>query len=564
MQHELSFPDGPRSDLDDTLARLVRDAQQVLETQGRLRSLLKATRVVAGELELAEVLQRIIEAAVELVGARYGAIGVIAPDGTLEQFIHVGMPSDTVSRIGHLPEGHGLLGALIDEQEPIRLDRLADDPRSVGFPAGHPPMESFLGVPVRVGDEVYGNLYLSESSAGAFSAEDQELLVALAATAGGAIDHARLFDETRRRQRWAAALADATAALLSEEVREPREVVAERVLAVADADLVCVVGGATGNRRSVDVARGPLAGDLEGWVFDPSASAAGRAEESAQPVRADADGPFATGSETIIGPTMAVPLETTDGQVGVLVISRSPGRPRFGDADLGAAVEFVGQVSVALRLAAGRVDRERLATLEDRSRIARDLHDHVIQRLFGAGLSLQALARSVPDEASRTKLTEQVDALDAAITEIRTAIFAMTSARDARQPSLRHRVIDLVGQMSDLFSEAPRVTFSGAVDLMVTAELADDISAVIREGLSNVARHASAHEVSVAVSLAGGVVSVEILDDGVGIDKAIGRSSGTINLARRAVAWKGAFVVAPRQPRGTRLGWSARVDEKEQ
>ncbi len=560
----LSFPDGPRSELDDTLARLVRDAQSVLKTQGRLRSLVKATRVVAGELELADVLKRIIEAAVELVGARYGAIGVIAPDGSLEQFIHVGMPEDAVSRIGHLPEGHGLLGALIDEQEPIRLDRLADDPRSVGFPAEHPPMDSFLGVPVRVRDEVYGNLYLSESRAGVFSAEDQELLVSLAATAGGAIDHARLYDETRRRQRWAAALAEVTAALLSDDDRDARAVVAEGVLAVAEADLVCLVSATTGSTRRVDIARGPLAGDLEGWVFDPSASAVGRAGESGQPVRADNDGPFAAESEVRVGPTMAVPLDTVDG-TGVLVIARAPGGVRFSDADLGAAAEFVGQASVALRLAAGRSDRERLATLEDRSRIARDLHDHVIQRLFGAGLSLQALASSVPDEASRAKLTDQVDALDAAIAEIRTAIFAMTSARETDRPSLRHRVIDLVGEMADLFPDAPSVSFSGAVDLMVPADLADDISAVIREGLSNVARHASAREVTVSVALAAGAVTVEIVDDGVGIDPSrAGRSSGTTNLASRAIAWNGKFVVEPGPTSGTRLTWSARLNEEEQ
>ncbi len=565
VKGDLSFPDGPRSQLDATLAQLVRDAEQVLATQGRLRSLLKATRVVAGEIELAEVLKRIIEAAVELVGAQYGAIGVIGSDGTLEQFIHVGMSDEVVSRIGHLPEGHGLLGALIDEQEPIRLDRLSDDPRSVGFPEGHPLMQSFLGVPVRVGEEVYGNLYLSEDVSGVFSVEDQELLVALAATAGGAIDHARLYDETRRRQRWAAALAEVTAELLSEEVRDARGVVADRMLSVAAADLVCFVGVAEGTDLRVDVARGVLAEDLEGWVFDPAGSTAGRAAESAQPVRTDGDGPFAGGCHVRVGPTMAVPMATADGFASVLVVSRSPGGARFTDADLRAAVEFAGQVGVALRLAAGRADRERLATFEDRARIARDLHDHVIQRLFGAGLSLQSLAGALPDEASRTKLTEQVDALDAAIAEIRTAIFAMTSARGSQQPSLRHRVIDLVAEMGDLFDMPPTLSFAGAVDLMIPAELADDIAAVVREGLTNVARHANAHEVGVTVALADGTVTVMIVDDGVGFDPARStRASGTTNLAHRAEAWQGEFSLTAGQSRGTRLAWSGTIGDEAQ
>lgn len=558
--NELSFPDQPRSELDRTISQLVENAQHVLDTQDRLRSLLKATRVVAGELELAEVLKRIIEAAVELVGARYGAIGVIAPDGTLEQFIHVGMPDDLVAHIGHLPEGHGLLGALIDEQEPIRLEHLADDPRSSGFPKHHPAMDSFLGVPVRVRDEVYGNLYLSESRSGSFSEEDQELLIALAATAGGAIDHARLFDATRRSQRWAAALAEVTTALLSDDAEDSLGIVAERVAALAEADLVCFLAPTVDGMLRVDLARGPLAPGVEGLQFEVAGTVAGRAQESGQPVLADAEAALALGSGVRLGPTMAIPLITSDGPSGVLTVSREPGQPRFTDADLGTAADFARQASVALRLASGRSDRARLATLEDRNRIARDLHDHVIQRLFGAGLSLQAVARSVGDEASRARLLEQVDTLDSAIAEIRTAIFTMTSQQNADQPTLRHRVIDLITESSGMFAQPPTVSFAGAVDLMVPVPLAEDVAAVVREGLTNVARHASAQAVSVSVGFAGGTVTVEIVDDGVGVPAQVGRASGTANLARRADAWGGAFALEPGSPTGTVLRWTAHVE----
>ena len=198
--HSFTFPDDSRADLDRALDDLMTSAKDVLNTQGRLQALLKANQAVIENIELPVVLRRIVEAAVELVGAQYGALGVVSPDGSLEQFINVGMAPEIIEIIGHLPEGHGLLGALIADPHPIRIPKLSADERSVGFPAGHPSMDSFLGVPIRVRDEVYGNLYLSNQSSGEFSDQDEQLVTALAATAGIAIENARLFDETRRRQ----------------------------------------------------------------------------------------------------------------------------------------------------------------------------------------------------------------------------------------------------------------------------------------------------------------------------------------------------------------------------
>ena len=559
----LTFPDGPRSELDMSLARLVESAQHVLATQSRLRNLLKANRSVAGEIELAVVLRTIVEAAVDLVGAKYGAVGVIGPDGGLEQFIHVGMPDDLVARIGHLPEGHGLLGALIEEQEPIRLPRIDADPRSSGFPAGHPPMTTFLGVPIRVRDETYGNLYLAEREGGPFSAEDEELLVALAATAGAAVDHARLFDESKRRQRWTVASAEVTAALLSDDSEESLAVLADRVALLADADLVCVVLPLPHSRLRVDTARGEGADALVGLVFDSAGTLAGRADESGHPHLTDlgvADDPLAS------GPTMALPItiagSTAGERGGVLTVSRTAGRPRFATTDLDMAADFAAQASVALRLAAARDDRQKLAVLEDRSRIARDLHDNVIQRLFGAGLSLQALAGQA-DERLRAKIAEQVDALDAAIADIRTAIFTMTSQSDTDQPTLRHRVIDLLGELSEAFRDAPRLAFAGPVDLMVPPAVADDVVAVVREGLANVARHAHAEHTWVLVAVLDEHVVVEIEDDGRGIAPESTRSSGTANLATRAETRGGTLELVPRHPRGTVLRWRVPLEESE-
>ena len=180
---ELTFPDLPRLELDQLLGQLVERAQEVMATQGRLRGLLRANQIVTSDLSLPVVLRRIVEAARELVGARYAALGVLAPEGGLAEFVHVGMADGAGGADRAPPQGKGLLGALIEDPRPIRLTRIADDPRSCGLPADHPPMTSFLGVPIRVRDEVFGNLYLRGERRGGFTAEDEELITALAATA---------------------------------------------------------------------------------------------------------------------------------------------------------------------------------------------------------------------------------------------------------------------------------------------------------------------------------------------------------------------------------------------
>jgi len=558
----LAFPDAPRGRLDRVISELVGSAQEVLATQGRLRSLLQASRLVTSELELPNVLRQIVVAALELVGARYGAVGVIAPDGSLAEFIHVGMPEETARAIGHLPEGHGLLGALIDDQEPIRLEHLHDDPRSSGFPDHHPPMESFLGVPIRVRGEVYGNLYLSERIDGSFTAEDEELLVALAGTAGAAIYHARLFDESQRRQRWSAASAEVTSALLSDNSEDSLGIIADQVARLADADLVCVVLPGSDADMTVVEAHGELASVYKGATFQAAGTLAAQARESGQPVLSHTELTSRVRPDIALGPTMAIPFTSSDGPAGVLTVSRMPGRAAFTTGDLEMAADFAGQASVALRLAASRADRARLAVLEDRGRIARDLHDHVIQRLFGAGLSLQAVAGSMTDASARARIAQQVDALDLAIAEIRTAIFTLNTTPDSEAPMLRHRVVDVLADMADLFDESPRVSFAGAVDLMVDRALADDVIAVVREGLTNVARHAGATQTSVTVGVAGDRVTVRIEDDGRGI-QSTSRSSGTANLEERARARNGTLAFHNAEPSGTVLIWDVPTNSRE-
>ncbi len=552
----LTFPDQPRGELDRALSELVERAGDVLATQGRLRALLKANQAVVEHLELPIVLERIVEAAVELVGAKYGALGVISPQGGLEQFINVGMSPSEIMAIGHLPEGHGLLGALIDDPRPIRLRHLSEDPRSAGFPAAHPTMDSFLGVPVWVREEVFGNLYLSNQSSGQFSPEDEQLVTALAATAGYAIDNARLFAETQRRQAWSAASAEITAALLSTEQSDSLSLLAGRVLLLAEADVVWVVLPTDDPvRLLVGTARGVDGETMEGKFIALTDSIAGSVLEGKQP-RLVNDG---TGSEIVLsgnrrlGPSMAVPLIAAGNAEGVLLVARLHGGSRFSPADLEMAADFAGQASVALELGKARAGHQRMLLLEDRGRIARDLHDHVIQQLFGTGLELQSVAGALSPSPEAERILGAVTNLDVAITQIRTAIFALSSGRRDRRDTVRHWIIDLANELAPALARTPNVGFSGPVDLVVTGELASDVVAVTREALTNAAKHAAAEHTSVALTAADGFVVLEIVDDGSGTS-GDSRRSGLANLEERAVRRGGTFSFDS-GPHGTKLRW---------
>jgi signal transduction histidine kinase len=554
--HSFTFPDEPRGELDLALDNLVARARDVLKIQGRLRSLLKANQAIIEHLDLPVVLERIVTAAVELVGARYGALGVVAEDGTLEQFINVGMTPEEVAVIGHLPEGHGLLGAVIENPHPIRLENLSDDPRSVGFPTGHPPMGAFLGVPVRVRDEVYGNLYLSNRDSTPFSAEDEQLVVALAATAGVAIENARLFAETRRRQAWSAASAEFTSNLLAPENGSAIGSLADRILELSDADLVWIMlQGDDPSELVIDTARGLDAVAMQDFAVAVDGSLALAVLESGQPSRVD-DGVevrLALSDGRSLGPAMAVPITTAGLVQGVLLVSRMPGGRRFTPSDLEMAADFADQASVAMELEAARADRQRMVVFEDRGRIARDLHDHVIQQLFGTGLELQSIAGSLPMGPESDRILQSVTNLDASISQIRTIIFALSAHSEDVRVTVRHSIIDLANELASALDSTPTVTFSGPVDLIVTGDLADDVLAVAREALVNIVKHAEATRASVVLSVRGGAVHLEIADDGRGLT-GTSRRSGVANLEERAVRRGGTFALES-DSAGTRLIW---------
>jgi GAF domain-containing protein len=376
----ITFPDAPRGELDRALNDLVDRAREVMNTQGRLRALVRANHAVVSHLDLPTVLRAVVDSAVELVGAQYGAVGVLAEQGGLEQFIHIGMTPREVEEIGHLPEGHGLLGALIDDPRPIRLNRISDDSRSAGFPEGHPAMETFLGVPIRVRDAVYGNLYLTNHQGeGGFTPEDEELVTALAATAGFAIDNARLFAETEARQSWGSAGAEITATLLSGEPGDALLELVEHVESLSRSDVVCVViPDDQLSTVTVAVARGGHAESVEGTVRPLVNDHLRSAIESGRPVRVEVVDDAVDTSEWHPGPALIVPLRAGDSRA-VLIALRGHDATPYTEFELERTADIAGQASIAMELAAARADRQRVLLLEDRTRIARDLHDRVIR-----------------------------------------------------------------------------------------------------------------------------------------------------------------------------------------
>ena len=534
------------------------DRLQDLATQGRLRALLRANEAIIGHLDLPVVLERIVGVAVNLVGAQYGALGVLSPDGGLEQLINVGMTPQQVKRIGNLPQGHGLLGALIDDPHPIRLSRLAEDPRSVGFPPHHPSMASFLGVPIRVRDEVYGNLYLSNQSSGEFSEDDEQLVVALAATAGIAIENARLFAETLRRQAWAAASAEITAALVSTDEGNSLNILTARMLTLADADVVWVLQPTNDpGQMIVTTARGIDEEHIEGTTMDAGGSIVGSVIEAGQPRQVDDGAGLQSlpGNRQHLGAVMAVPL-AAPGR-GVLLVARLAGRPRFARGDLEMAANFAGQASVAMEISAARAARQKVALLEDRGRIARDLHDHVIQQLFATGLELQNIAGQTQGDIAE-RISASVTSLDGSISQIRTVIFALSTSTREGNPAVRHAVIDLANEFADCLPKTPTVSFSGPVDLMITNDLADDVLAVTREALANVVKHAEAQHASIDLTVQYGWATLAITDDGHGIEGST-RRSGLVNLENRALDRGGSFMIDS-DHHGTRLRWSVPIE----
>ncbi|MFD8239985.1 GAF domain-containing protein [Streptomyces albidoflavus] len=539
----------------------------------RIPQLLAAMRSVGSGTELHQTLDKLCETAAELGGARYAAIGVVAEDGQgLSDFVHHGVDGATARAIGHLPDGHrGLLGALIHDPRPLRLADLATDPRSCGFPPHHPPMRSFLGVPIRVGEEIFGNLYLAEKEGGAdFTEEDLQILRVLATEAGIAIGNARLHEASKQCERWIDGSVAVTTSLLSgSDADEALTVVAEQARHLADARAGFVLlpteeGGmevvAASSRE--DAPRGAM-----GLVV-PADSALVRELLAGRPVLVDdaaGDPRVRTEVGAGFGPSMMLPLVSDDRVLGALVTPRSVGARHFTETERTLATQFATQAALALRMAEAQRDRERLAVLEDRDRIARDLHDLVIQRLFATGMMLETAQRRSDAPAVREKLGKAVDELDVTIQEIRTAIFALQQGPADAPTGLRTRVLREINLAAVPLGFTPAHRFLGPVDTLVGETTGKNLVAALREALSNAFRHSGAGRIEVVVeagrALPDGTpgVRLTVADDGVGIAPG-GRRSGLRNLRRRAESLGGSSWYGPgigEGGGGTSVVWEA-------
>jgi two-component system, NarL family, sensor histidine kinase DevS len=532
--------------------------EQIIEERDRVDGLVEAMLAVTSGLDLDSTLRTIVHTAIELVDARYGALGVRGHDHELVEFIYEGIDEATRHRIGDLPQGRGVLGVLIDEPTPIRLLDIHDHPSSVGFPANHPPMSTFLGVPVRIRDEVYGNLYLTEKAGGQpFNDDDEVLAQALASAAGIAIDNARLYEQARTRQSWMQATRDIATELLSG--IDPGQVfhlVADATLTLTGADVTLVAVPAdhddpeVGELVVVETAGTAHLADGCAPIPVPD-STVGEVFHSRKPYR----GWHADMRDDVLvdaGPVMVVPLRTTDTVAGVVVAARRPGGAPFTDDQLDALAGFADQAALGWQLATTQRQMRERDILSDRDRIARDLHDHVIQRLFAIGLGMQGTVARVRSPELQQRLSDTVDDLQGVIQEIRTAIFDLHGSA-AGPPRLRRRLDEAIAQFAGT-GVRTKCQFTGPLSV-VDPPLADHAEAVVREAVSNAVRHGGATEVTIVVKVDDDL-SIDVTDNGCGIDDDV-TPSGLTNLRRRADESGGAFEVAKGAKGGTTLRWSA-------
>jgi len=566
-----------QAQLGELPAEVQRRIADLLGTGDLLRGLLEAVVSVGENLELPLVLRRIVEAAVKLTGARYGALGVLGEEHPRElvQFITVGMDDATREALGELPHGRGILGLLIDDARPLRLTDLTAHPRSFGVPAGHPPMRTFLGVPIGVRGEAFGDLYLTEKPGGAgFTAADEQVIVALAAAAGVAVDNARLFQRGQVRERWLSFAAEVTTQLLAgDKAAAVLGLITRSARTLAGADLTYLGVRGAGGELVVQAADG-LGGERLLGRHIPAESMSVRVLDLGHSLAVvDAQADERVWQEIVIaadaGPTLFVPLRAGDDLMGTLIVTNHAGGPTFTAETLAVVESFAAQAALALRLGDSARDRQLLAVYEDRDRIALDLHDLVIQRLFAAGMRLQSLARQLDTDDHRARLLSCVDDLDDTIRELRSSIYHLQAPLPTGDPGLRAKVLATAQEAVDPLGFTPGVHFDGPVDSVVSMEIGEQLLAVLREALSNVARHAEAQKVAVYVSVSvpnpvqppPTRLTLRVVDDGRGLPES-GRRSGLDNVARRAIALGGEFS-AGRRPDGhggTELVWSVPLD----
>ncbi|MFC8256652.1 GAF domain-containing sensor histidine kinase [Streptomyces sp. NPDC057291] len=541
------------------------------ELTARVPQLLEAMRSVGTGLELHSTLDRICETAAEITQADYAAIGVADEGGKgLSDFLTHGVSTEVEAAIGHRPDGHrGLLGALLHDPAPVKLADLTADPRFAGFPSGHPPMRTFLGVPIRVQGEIFGNLYLAEKDGGGeFTDYDLHMVRVLATEAGIAIGNARLYEAARQRERWIDGSVAVTTALLSGgDADDALAVVAEQARHLAASAAGIVLLPAEGGGLEVVAVSADEPSAALGVIIGPESPVVAKllAGESVFTDDSATDLRMVTSLAHRFGPSMLLPLHSGGRVLGALATPRARGDRPFTETERTLATQFASQAALALMMAEAQRDRERLAVYEDRDRIARDLHDLVIQRLFATGMMLESAQRRSLVPEVQTGVGRAVDELDVTIQEIRTAIFALQQEPAEAPSGLRIRILREINMAAVPLGFKPAHRFLGPVDSLVGELTGKNLIAALREALSNAFRHAGASRIDVVVdatvTLPDGrdAVRLSVADDGVGIPEG-GRRSGLRNLARRAESLGGASWFGPgiaEDGGGTTVVWEA-------
>lgn len=524
--------------------------------------LLESVLIMASDLSIQVVLQRIIELAVKLTDARYGALGVVGSDGRLLDFITTGITAEERLAIGPLPVGEGILGILIKDAKPLRLPHISKDPRHVGFPPNHPPMESFLGAPVKARGKVFGNIYLTQKRGEPeFDAEDEAALVVLATHAGVAIENARLFEEARRRGQWLDAVREISASILAgTEIDGVLRIIARRARELVDAATATIVTPApSGEKESltIKVADGAHAAELVGLPVPTKGSVSGDVIRSGQTeVLADASMDGRTYQPMIargnMGPIVLVPLVLRGKPFGALTVANPVGGAAFDAEAVRLVQTFADQASVVLEYGRAQTELNRLNVLDERERIGRELHDGVIQSLFSVGMGLQATAARSRDPEVEARVEAAVGEIDRAIRDLRNYIFGLRPGILADR-QLEQALEDLAHE----FEEKSGVTTVTDIDGTVAAELAPraaDLVQLTREALSNVGKHAQATTCRVSLHRDGDEAVLEIDDDGQGFDPAAPHTGlGLRNLKERGVAIGGRVTVESEAGEGTTI-----------
>ena len=538
--------------------------EELVAARDQMAQLLRVAIEIGSDLELDATLHRIISAAMSMTGARYGALGVWAPDGTLASFVHTGMDPETVRRVGQLPVGKGVLGLLRIPSEPLRLDDLTQHPAAVGFPEHHPPMRAFLGVPITIRGAVFGSLYVTDDRPGrTFTEADEITALALASAAAAAIDNAHLFARVRTSARWTDASREMTTALLSgadPHVR-PLQLIVERARELTDAEqailLVPVDTDAPAHEVEelvVSASCGLYANEVMGQRVPVAESTTGEVFRTGRPVLTESfRRPIQAFTDVGERPAIVMPLRADDKVLGVIAIARNTAQPAFDPGYLRLVSDFADHAAVALTLAAARDDARELTLVADRERIAHDLHDHVIQRLFSAGMDLQSTMARVHSPAITERLDKTVDDLQGIIDEIRATIFNLQTPPG--QGGFRQRVQEVVANLTDNRDVATTLRISGPMTA-VSPVLADHAEAVIVEAISNAVRHSGATTITVDLDVADDI-RIEVIDNGRGVPADNQRRSGLANMARRAEEVAGTCTVASPPTGGTRVCWTA-------